>query len=647
MGWLQNIISGKVEILLKNVQKQIIAVLLIIMMCAVLVTACSTNAPGTDNSGDTAGEPGDGGGSGGGGGSSGSNRMGNELAELLGLPTTPMADMDDIEFTIFTRNMGIPGSQDNPFLQIVKEITGVTINIQFLVGDINTTFGTMLAGGIQEDAMFVGALASEAVAANAIMPIDDLIEAHAPNLRAFYDPWWELMKAEDGKIYTAEIWGTYVAPALIEFFNGTAWWLQKSVIDFHGRVPNDFDELFEFIYEYMEANPTIDGMDTLGVEIGVNSYTWLLTNPPIFLAGNPNWGSVWNRGGSLPGANLDLAAFQTRDWVDTNARPYFAKLNEMIHRTTSHGQPVIDPETLSRSGAEFESVIAQGRVLLIPGQQWIWENSTNQLTAAGHYDRTHVPLDFVWDGAEYNYWDLGGGSFAGNNGLNLSFNNADPIRFAQFMDWIIQEPVQRFLSWGIERDVYNANEALLKSFGVNDGYHYFFDDNGRGVRPQEMRDLQNDARWLRNNMGRQLRDILPKIQGTFLSDGNSTSVGDSPEEYMASLSDFDREFFQRHGINHFTGFMRSEPLRRAAFYPLWGNDPTPGSDAAEFGTYVGMSAGIDRDHIIPLIMSPPEEFEGRWAAYLDAIDGIPANLMAGHLAFYTDIANKAIAASGG
>jgi len=625
---------------MKKVLKPIIAILLVIMMFAVMVTACAKN-DGEDGSGE--------GSSGEGTGPGRSDRMGNALAELLGLPTTPMADMDDIEFTIFTRNMGIPGSQENPFLRIVKEITGVTINIQFLVGDINTTWGTMLSDrdGIQEDAMFVGALASEAVAAGAIMPLDELIEAHAPNLRAHYDPWWELMKADDGKIYTAEIWGTFPnGPAPIEYFNGTAWWLQKSVIDFHGRRPADFDEMFEFIFEYMEEFPEIDGMTTLGVEIGVNSQSWLLTNPPIFLAGNPNWGSVWNRGGSLPGANLDIAPFQTREWTNTNSRPYYEKLNEMMHRVTSHGQPVIDPETLSRSGTEFESVISQGRVLLVPGQQWVWENSTNQLIAAGHYDRTHVPLDFVWDGNEYNYWDMGGGSFAGNNGLNLSWNNADPIRFAQFMDWIIQEPVQRFLSWGIEKEVYEANDHLLRSFGVNDGYHYYYDENGRGVRTQEMRDLQADSRWLRNNMGRQLRDILPKIQGVFLTDGNATTVSDSPEEYMASLSDYDREFFTRHGINHFTGFMRSEPLRRAAFYPLWGNDPTPGSDAAEFASTVGFSSGIDSVHIVPLITSDPSEFAGRWADYLDAIDSIPPHLMTAHLAFYTEIAQKAIAAAG-
>ncbi|MDR2569618.1 MAG: hypothetical protein LBD23_04885, partial [Oscillospiraceae bacterium] len=603
--------------------------------------ACSSDEPDDGPGDDTPGDPGEGGGG-------GSDRMGNEMAELLGLPTTPMADMEDIEFVIFNRNMGIPGSQENPFAQIIKEITGVTINIQFLVGDVTTTWGTMLAGGIQEDAMFVGALASEAVAANAIMPIDELLEAHAPNLREFYDPWWEQMKADDGKVYTAEIWGTYVASQLVEFFNGNGWWLQKAVIDFHGRAPNSFDEMFEFVFEYMEANPTIDGMPTLGVEIGVNAYNWLLTNPPIYLAGNPNWGSVWNRGGSLPGAELSIAAFQTRDWLDANARPYYAKINEMMHKTTSHGQPVIDQETLSRSGAEFESVIAQGRVLLIPGQQWIWENSTNQLNAAGLDERTHVPLDFIWDHVDvgYNYWDLSGGSFAGNNGLNLSFNNKDPIRFAQFLDWIIQEPVQRFLSWGIERDVYNENAELLQSFGVNDGYHYFYDENGRIVRPQEMRDLQGDSRWLRNNMGRQLRDILPKIQGTFISDGNAVDPGSSPEEYLAGLTDFDREFFQRHNINHFTGFMRSEPLRRPTFYPLWGNEPTPGSDAAEFSAYVGMTSGIDRDHIIPLITNSPEEFEERWEEYLIAIESIPAHLMDGHLAFYLDAAQKAIAAAG-
>ena len=622
---------------MKKILKSTIAVLLIVMMCAVMLAACAKD-----------GDAGENGGSGSGSSGGGNDRMGNALADLLGLPNTPMADMDDIEFTIFTRNMGIPGNADNPFLQIVKEITGVTINIQFLVGDINTTWGTMLSGGIQEDAMFVGALASEAYAANAIMPIDELIETHAPNLRAHYDSWWEMMKADDGRVYTAEIWGTYPnGPAPIEFFNGTAWWLQKSVIDFHGRPPADFDELYEFIFEYMEAHPTIDGMPTLGVEIGVNAQSWLLTNPPIFLAGNPNWGSVWNRDGSLPGARIDIAPFQTREWTDKNARPYYEKINEMMHRVTSHGQPVIDPETLSRSASEFEAVISQGRVLLVPGQQWVWEAATNQLIAADLHERTHMPLDFVWDGNEFNYWDMGGGSFAGNNGLNLSLNNKDPIRFAQFMDWIIQEPVQRFLSWGIERDVYQANDHLLRSFGVNDGYHYYLDENGQGVRPQEMRDLQADSRWLRNNMGRQLRDILPKIQGVFLSDGSATSVSDSPEEYLAGLSEYDRDFFSRHNISHFTGFMRSEPLRRASFYPLWGNDPTPGSDAAEFGSYVGFTSGIDRDHIVPLITSDPSEFAGRWADYLDAIDAIPANLMAGHLAFYTDVAQKAINAAGG
>jgi len=241
---------------------------------------------------------------------------------------------------------------------------------------------------------------------------------------------------------------------------------------------------------------------------------------------------------------------------------------------------------------------------------------------------------------------LGGGSFAGNNGLNISWNNADPIRFAQFLDWIIQEPVQRFLSWGIERDVYDANAALLQSFGVDYGYHYYY-ENGRIVRPQEMRDLQQDSRWLRNNMGRQLRDMLPKIQGTFLSDGNAVDPGSSPEEYMAGLNDFDRDFFTRHNINHFTGFMKSEPLPRVSFYPLWGAEPTPGSDAAEFASHVGFSAGIDGDHIINLIKGPTDEFEDRWETYLQAIDAIPPHLMAAHLAFYTEVAQKAIDAAGG
>jgi hypothetical protein len=148
-------------------------------------------------------------------------------------------------------------------------------------------------------------------------------------------------------------------------------------------------------------------------------------------------------------------------------------------------------------------------------------------------------------------------------------------------------------------------------------------------------------------MGRQLRDILPKIQGSFISDGNPLDPASSPEEYFAGLSDFDKEFFNRHNLTHFTGFMKSEPLPRPDFFPLWGNDPPSGSDAHEFSRSTGMTAGIDKDHIIPLITNSPAEFEERWEAYLSAIDAIPAHLMAAHLAYYTEIAERKLAAAGG
>jgi len=283
--------------------KKILALLLAMIMCFGILAACAGDGdtpapppppapPGTDGGSEgTGSDP----------APSDSERA--QLAAQYGLPYDASMDAwEPISFTYFNRNPNTEPAAGNLFLETVKEITNVEIVFQFLVGDLDTAFGVMMAGGDVADFAFFGGAdyTSAAIDSGHFMPIDELMEQHAPRLRAHYDPWWGLMRHVDGRIYTAEIYGTPVGAQTEQWANGTAFWLQKDIVDHFGRAPADLDEYFDFIREYKDINPTIDGVPTIG--FAIESFGWQnfgVVNSGYFLAGNANWGGAVNTGGEV------------------------------------------------------------------------------------------------------------------------------------------------------------------------------------------------------------------------------------------------------------------------------------------------------------------------------------------------------------
>lgn len=57
--------------------------------------------------------------------------------------------------------------------------------------------GVMIAGGEYPDMTYPGDKAHMLIDAGALLPLEDLIEEHAPNLKKLYANYWERMKATD------------------------------------------------------------------------------------------------------------------------------------------------------------------------------------------------------------------------------------------------------------------------------------------------------------------------------------------------------------------------------------------------------------------------------------------------------------------
>jgi len=160
------------------------------------------------------------------------------------------------------------------------------------------------------------------------------------------------------------------------------------------------------------------------------------------------------------------------------------------------------------------------------------------------------------------------------------------------MDYIIQEPVQKLLMWGVE------------------GVHHIAED-GRLVRNPEMRDAQQDPQWIKDNMGKQLYDIMPKMQGSY-ADGNATEPNQQPEEYFAGLREYDRELFAKLGIKTQGGFIGT-PKARPSYYPVWSMTIKDGSPAQLANQ---RAEDLRRVYYPKLVITDPADFDAIWDEYV-------------------------------
>ena len=534
------------------------------------------------------------------------------LAEQYGLPyDSGMDEWEPVTFTYFTRSAYEPPAADNPILKIVEQITNVRIDFQFIHTDLEVAAGVMAVVGDMPDMAYFGNYAAIAIDSGYLMPIDELIEQYAPGLRAHYDPWWELMRHTDGRIYTAEIYGTPVGTQTIMQDDKSAFWIQKDVLDHFGRIPADIDEYFDFIREYKELNPRIDGRTTIGFSIENNAgRNFGVVDPGYYLAGNADWGGAINTDGNL----LNAAISPAERWTADFNKSWWKKLNEEFHMGT------FTSRTFNLTHDDYLAQIATGAVLGMFDKGWNIHSAEQLLIEEGRYERTYLPLALTYPGVEPNYLDAI--AFTGSNGINISAEISDPVRAIQYLDWIIDESVQRFLSWGIE------------------GEHYYYDDNGRIARTQEQRELQRDKRWTYDNLGRMLLEMMPKKQGTYLTDGNPTGPDQSPEEYFAELTGYDRDLFEKLGIYTMTGFW-GEPKQRPVYYPYRNMQPEEDTDAQNAARQI---ENVLRGRtIVNMITGREDAFETRWEAYIEAINAIDQNPI---MDFFTEEAERRMTAPG-
>lgn len=498
--------------------------------------------------------------------------------------TTPA--LEPITFTMFSGDQKQAPSEDNPVVKKVRELTGVTIEFEFLVGDLAQKMGVIIASGDFPDLMQPSQSRATAMEAGVFIPLDDKL-GNYPNLKKHYDPYMGKLKAASGgknQILLIDNWGRYYGDWIPTYLNGPAFWIQKEVLADAGYpAPKTLDEYFSIIENYVKKNPTIDGQNTLGFEI--LSYDWrsfCLKNPTQHLLGYPNDGDVL----------VDQKTFTASLYQNTEfAKTYYKKLNEMYHKG------VISAETFTQNYDQYLAKIATGRVVGMFDQYWNFQDGEKPLKQEEKYNRTYVPMDITYEG--YKGWYLEAPTFTGGNGMGITTACKDPDRALQYMDFMLSEEMQKLLQWGIE--------------GVN----YQVDDKGMYFRNEDQRAQSRDPAWVVENMADQLWEQFPKIQGIF-SDGNWCSPNEQPGEVLAQQSKYDQEFLGKYGFSLPTQFLNPPPAPNPPdYYPVWGYTMEDGSDAK---TAFNKVTELENKFLPRLIVEDASKFDAEWDKYVAEIE---------------------------
>ena len=483
------------------------------------------------------------------------------------------------EFTVF---LGEP-LPDYPGSTIIGDIirkeSGVKLKREYLVGDLETKVGLMIASGDYPDMVMAAHFTYLIKDAGALIPLNDLIEKHAPNIKRLYAKHMEQLKQEDGKVYWLPIQAIPYNPDY-QRYPSLGFFINNKVLKEAGYpVVKTLDQYFDLIEAYVKKHPKIDGENTIGYLTLFDSWrSFATTNVPQHLMGYPNEGEF------VP--VLEQGRFVVRQYHTSNvAKAYYKKLNEMYNKG------IVDKETFVMNYDQYIEKLSSGRVLGTFNQYWQIQMA-QEILIRDNPESLFVPFPVVIDETieEYQH-DIP--YIQSTQGMAITKDCKDPVGAIKYLDYLIREETQRLIQWGIK------------------GTHYEVDKNGHYYRTDAQYKLFRDRDWVQNVFGRHyFYNSFPSLRGID-KNGNSFIDDRQPALIYAGSSDGEKAIMDAYGIKSFSDFYNVPKERK--YYPLWTITMPAGSAAHIEQTRM---KDVLNGYVPKLVMSKPQNFEKIWADYV-------------------------------
>ncbi|MFF2091322.1 ABC transporter substrate-binding protein [Paenibacillus sp. NPDC058174] len=511
-------------------------------------------------------------------GCSGANGGGKASAPSASADPAAGEKKTPVTFTYF--NAAVAGKDTNTnetvLGKLLEDQTGVNFKMEYLVGDLNTKLGVMIAGGDLPDVVVPDSGIDKMLDAKAFIPLNDLLDQYAPNLKKLYGPYWDQLASEDGNIYIIPFAASN--GFVPDMYQPGAFYIQQGVLKEFGYPKiQTLDEYFELIKKYKEKYPQIDGGDTLGFETLTDDWRFFtLTNPAPNLNGLPNEGEVF----------VDM---ETKKAAVTGDKDFMKRWLQKLNEANSEG--ILDKESLVAKYDQYIAKLSSGRVLGFFDYGWQIVPAVQNLAQAGNDDRKFIGFPLVFEkGTKDQYLDPP--TFVTNRGIGITTRAKDPARIIQYFDNMVKEENQKLLFWGEK------------------GKTYEVDDKGRFYRTEEqIAQIQNPE--FQQSYGFSYFSYYWPMGAGLFEDGNAYFPDRQPEVVEKSYTDGDKRILEAYGLKVFTD-VYSPPDERK-WYPVWSANKQQGSKEQLFEQ---KKMDLQRKWFPKLILAAPEKFDAMWSDYV-------------------------------
>lgn len=481
----------------------------------------------------------------------------------------------------------------SPVAQKIKELTGVTLEIEYEMGsDPKQRLGIMAASGDYPDLVYAKGDVNILKEAGAILQLDDLIEKYGPNIKKLYGDYLPRLRwsADDPHIYFIGTYRVHEVP----LEPGGLFWLQHAVVKELGypemKTVKDFENA---IKEYYAKHPQINGQDTIPFTLLADGWRFLIS------VTNPAWAAT---GGSDDGEwYVDPETFKAvRHHTREEEREYFRWLNHM------YNEGLLDPESFTQQYDQYKAKIASGRVLALADAEWEIAEAQTALRESGMEERMHGVYPIVLDETFECKVNQSAG-YTGGVGVSITTNCEDPERAIQFLDWMCTEEAQVLTHWGIE------------------GEHWEYDENGKRVFLPEIEQQRHSDTEFSKKTGIGIYTYPFPQWGNGIKDstGNYVEPDSEIEDIISNYTDIEKEVLEGYGVKTWMDLFPSpedfpvKPWGAAWMYNI--DDP----DLVEIDNRVRDDIGM---RLIPqAIMASPDKFDEIWDEYLEEMEkaGLP------------------------
>ncbi|MGF7142095.1 putative aldouronate transport system substrate-binding protein [Anaerotaenia torta] len=489
------------------------------------------------------------------------------------------------EFTAFFDVEGSEINDDNTVQDIIGDKIGAKCKEVWLSGQSSQeAIGIMIASGEYPDFLNWSPRLQDA---GAFIPIDAYWEAY-PNIRNFWsDIQWESVRQGDGHIYSIPQFGNINIKTMDTQQSSEAFWIQTRVLKWAGYpVIETLDQLFELLGNYYAANPVMpDGSPV--IPFGILAYDWYyfcMENPPQFLDGYPNNGSVI----------VEKETAGVKDYnISETAQRYFRKLNEQYKKG------IVDPEFMTMHHDQFLEKIASGRMLCMVEQYWDFGGAEEAIRAQGLEGCTYVPLGITIDPGMHEMYYTSNEAATFSGGLSISVDCEDIEGALQFINDLLSQEIMTLRNWGVE------------------GKDYLADGEGLYYRTEEMRRNAVNPEYKASNLCSY--SYFPNYIGMNLDGKNAATPNTQPSEFFAGLAPEVQECLEAYGARTYIDMLDYNVIdpEEEPWYPMWTHSNTLTTQTAGGMAWIRM-AEVKHNYLPQVIIS--QDFDSIWEEYMQAYE---------------------------